>query len=199
MISKSKRAIAALEKHSGDLNSISNTEEGNTWKAALKDTIDLYIGFDSSISLRLDRLYFTKEQYSTVLGVIGVFTDNVYDATLKQNFKGLITSAISHIESNGVYKNPNNTNFLHHFGNAELISGTAFIILLIYGIGNYFGKLEKDREIMQTEAKLKDTEAQTENLKLENNHFKQAVDSLEKEVKTLTSKPEQVKNASKSL
>ena len=49
----------------------------------------------------------------------------------------LILSAIKYIEQNGVYRNPNNKNFLNHFGNAEIISGAVFIILLVFGIGNY--------------------------------------------------------------
>jgi hypothetical protein len=190
MFNKSKKAIATLNKHLGDLDSISNIQEGNTWKAALKDTINLYIGDNSSISQRLDKIYFTKQIHSTVSNVIGIFTDHVYDDTLKQNFKDLISSAIKHIDSNGVYKSHDKKNILHHFGNAEVISGAAFVVILVYGIGNYFGKLEKDREIMQTETKIKNAETYTGNLKLENDHLKKTIDILKQEIKTLTSKSE---------
>lgn len=192
MRNKSKKAITALNKHLGDIDSIANVQEGNTWKAALKDTINLYIGDNSSISQRLDKLYFTKQVHNTVSGVIGVFTDHVYDPSKKQNFKDLISSAIKHIESNGVYQSSDKKNFLHHFGNAEVISGTAFVVLLVFGIGNYFGKLEKDREIMQTETKIKDSETQTETLKIENTYLKQTIDSLTQEVKMLTSNTERL-------
>jgi cell division protein FtsB len=183
MFNKSKKAIAALNKHLGDIDSISNVQEGNTWKASLKDTINLYIGNNSSISQRLEKLYFTKKVQSTAPGIIGIFTDHVYDQSLKQNFKDLISSAIKHIESNGIYKSPNKKNFLHHFGNTEVISGAAFVVLLIYGIGNYFGKLEKDREIIQTESKIKEAESKNEKLMLENNQLRQAIDSLKQDVK----------------
>jgi len=75
-----------------------------------------------------------------------------------------------------------------------MIGGIVVAIGIVYGIGNYFGKLEKDREIIQTETKIKDTEKQTETLKLENNHLKQLMDSLNQEIKTLTSKAEPIKN-----
>jgi len=188
MSSKSKKAIASLNKHLNDIDSVSNVQEGNTWKAALKDTINLYIGENSSISQRLDKLYFTRKETYVPDGIIGIFTDHVYDESKKQNFKDLILSAIKYIEQNGVYRNPNNKNFLNHFGNAEIISGAVFIILLVFGIGNYFGKLEKDREIMQTETKIKEAENLTGTLKNENIKLGVTIDSLQLEIKNQKSK-----------
>ena len=107
----------------------------------------------------------------------------------KTDFKDLILYAIKYIELNGVYRNPNNKNFLNHFGNAEIISGAVFVILLVFGIGNYFGKLEKDREIMQTETKIKEAENVTETLKFENRNLRVRIDSLQLEIKNLISKP----------
>ncbi|MDJ1502044.1 hypothetical protein [Xanthocytophaga agilis] len=193
MWSKSKKAITALNKYLSDIDSISNVQEGNTWKAALKDTINLYTGNNSSISQRLDKLYFTREEHSTVPGVIGIFKDYVYDDSKKQNFKDLILFAIKHIESNGIYKSPDKKNLLHHFGNTEVISGAAFVILLVFGIGNYFGKLEKEREIIQTENKIKEAENFSITLKTENNRLKLTVDSLQNEIISLTSKLNPVK------
>lgn len=189
MSSKSKKAIASLNKHLSDIYSVTNVQEGNTWKAALKDTINLYIGENSSISQRLDKLFFTRKETYVPEGVIGIFTDHVYDESKKQNFKDLILSAIKYIELNGVYRNPNNKNFLNHFGNAEIISGAVFVIILVFGIGNYFGKLEKDREIMQTETKIKEAENVTETLKFENKKLSVRIDSLQLEIKNLISKP----------
>lgn len=171
MNKKAKRAISALNSHLESIESISSVQEGNNWKASLKDTINLYIGENSSISQRLDKLYFTKKEYSTVSGVIGVFTDHVYDNSLKQNFKNLIAAAIKHIESNGIYKSPNKGNLLSSFSNAEIISGIVVAVGIIFGIGNYFGRHEKDKESIRTEETIKEIEK-------ENNHLKQSNDSL---------------------
>lgn len=193
MNSKSKKAIASLNKHLFDIASVSNVQEGNTWKAALKDTINLYIGDNSSISQRLDNLYFTRKETYVPKGVIGAFTNHVYDESLKQNFKDLISSAIKHIEQNGVYENPDKKNFLNHFGNTEVISGAAFVILLVFGIGNYFGRLEKDREIIQIESKIKAVENLNENLKLENNNLNRKIDSLHNELNEIKGRPQSTK------
>ncbi|MFN9112752.1 MAG: hypothetical protein ACK5XN_22025 [Bacteroidota bacterium] len=179
MIRKSKKAIASLNKHLSDIDSVRNVQEGDTWKAALKDTINLYIGEKSSISQRLDKLFFTRKETYVPQGVIGIFDKHVYDESKKQNFKDLILSAIRYIELNGIYRNPNNKNFLNHFGNAEIISGTVFVTLLVFGIGNYFGKLEKDREIMQIETKNKDAESLNESLKSENLKLRVTIDSIQ--------------------
>lgn len=179
MNSKSKKAITSLNKHSEVLDAITNVQEGNTWKASLKDTVNLYIGNDSSISQRLDKLYFTKKEHSTVDGFIGVFTDNVYEESKKQNFKNLIAAAITHIELNGVCKNPNKSNLLQSFGNTEIISGAAFIILLSFGIGHYFGKKDNDKESLRIEQRLKDFEKENHILKQKN----QALFMIEKNMK----------------
>lgn len=44
---------------------------------------------------------------------------NVYDNSMKENFKDLIKKAINHIETNGVYKNESKKNFLSSFNNAR--------------------------------------------------------------------------------
>jgi len=194
MSNKSKKAIESLNKHLNDIENISNVQQGNTWKARLKDSINLYIGENSSISQRLDKLYFTRKEYSTVEGVIGVFDEHVYDESKKQNFKDLINSAIKHIESNGIYRNPNKKNFLSSFSNAEMIGGIVVAIGIVYGIGNYFGKLEKDREIIQSENKMKETESQIKTLNLENNRLKKVIDSLNQEIKEVSSKIDLEKN-----
>ena len=172
MTSKSKKAISSLKKHLNDIDAISSVQEGNTWKASLKDTINLYIGEHSSITQRLDKLYFTRKEHSTVEGVIGIFTDHVYDDTKKQNFKNLIETSIKHIEANGIYKNPDKKNILQSFSNAEVISGLVFIILLVFGIGNYFGRIERDKDSLRTEDKIKELEKENNSLKLSNDSLK---------------------------
>lgn len=151
MFNKSKKAIDTLNRQLNELSSITNVKQGNNWKASLKDTLNLYIGPQSSLSQRLDGLYFTRKETYVPDGVIGIFTDHVYDETKKENFKDLIQNAIKYIQSNGIYKNDSKRNFLGSFNNTEIISGIVVSIGLIYGIGNYFGKLEKDREIYQIE------------------------------------------------
>jgi hypothetical protein len=158
MFNKSKKAIRILNKHMTDLGPITNVLQGNTWKASLKDTLNLYIGSESSISKRLDEIYFTRKESRVSPGIIGIFTENVYDDSQKENFKDLIQSAIKHIESNGVYKNESRKNFLGGFSNTEIISGIVVSIGIVFGIGNYLGKLEKDRQIIESESKIKDIE-----------------------------------------
>lgn len=180
MDNKSKKAISSLNKHLEEIDSISSVQEGNTWKASLKDTINLYLGDNSSISQRLDKLYFTRKEYSTVDGVIGIFTDNVYEESKKENFKNLILTAKRNIESNGVFKNPNKRNFLNSFNNTEVISGIVFAVLLIFGIGNYFGRIERDKESIRTEETIKKTETENTNLKKTNDSLKTLINSSSK-------------------
>lgn len=151
MFNKTKKAIDTLNRQLNELSSITNVKQGNNWKASLKDTLNLYVGPQSSISQRLDGLYFTRKETYVPHGVIRIFTNHVYDETKKENFKDLIQNAIKYIQSNGIYKNDSKRNFLGSFNNTEIISGIVVSIGLIYGVGNYFGKLEKDREIYQIE------------------------------------------------
>ena len=189
MFDKKKEAIKVLSNLLTEIDSIADVKQGNNWKSKLKDTLNLYIGESSAISKRLDDLYFTRKETRAYTNAIGLYDVHIYDDTLKEDFRNLISNAINYVQSNGVYKNPDKKNFLHSFGNAEIISGTAFVILLVFGIGNYFGKLEKYREIMQTESKIKEVEKENEALNIEKNHLKQTNDSLQKVVKTLTNKP----------
>jgi len=189
MFNKKKEAIKVLSSLLTEVDSIADVKQGNNWKSKLKDTLNLYVGDSSAISKRLDDLYFTRKETREYTNAIGLYDVHIYDDTLKEDFRNLIRNAINYVQDNGVYKNPDKKNFLHSFGNAEIISGTAFVILLVFGIGNYFGKLEKDREIMQTETKIKDVEKENEALNIEKNHLKQTNDSLQKVVTTLTNKP----------
>ncbi len=189
MFNKKKEAIKVLSTLLTEVDSIADVKQGNNWKSKLKDTLNLYLGDSSAISKRLDDLYFTRKETRAYTNAIGLYEVHIYDDTLKEDFRNLIRNAINYVQDNGVYKNPDKKNFLHSFVNAEIISGTAFVILLVFGIGNYFGKLEKDREIIQTETKIKDVEKEKEALNIEKNHLKQTNDSLQKVVTTLTNKP----------
>jgi cell division protein FtsB len=76
---------------------------------------------------------------------------------------------------------------LHSFSNAEIISGIVFVILLVFGIGNYFGRIEKDKESLRTDEQLKKIE--NENISLRHTN-----DSLRQIVKNLDIKLESIKN-----
>lgn len=175
MNNKTKKAKAVLNKHLESINSVSNVQEGNNWKASLKDTINLYIGENSSISQRLDIIHFTRLEQYTVPGVIGILDKHVYDESQKQNFKNLISNAIIHIESNGIYKNPNKGNLLSSFSNAELISGIVVAFGIIFGIGNYFGKHDKDRESLRNEEQIKEIKQESVILRQANDSLKQFI------------------------
>ncbi|MCZ8355152.1 MAG: hypothetical protein O9340_10475 [Cyclobacteriaceae bacterium] len=176
MFNKRKKAIEAFEKHLADLSMISNVRDGNNWKASLKDTLNLYIGAESSISKRLDGLYFTRREDNYHSRDLGTLTKHIFDNSKKDNFRDLIQNAIKYVEANGIYKNEFRRNFLGDLNNREIIGGIVGATIIILGIGNYFGKLEKDREVFQFE-KQKD-ELEKEILKLSERVKKSSSDSV---------------------
>jgi hypothetical protein len=158
MAYKFKKAIENIKHHLIELDNVKNVLQGNTWKASLKDSINLYIGFQSSISKRLDELYFTKVVPRVTQGDRVLETMNIYDDSQKENFKDLIYTAIKHIESNGIYKNESSKNILGGFSSAQIIGGIVLGITIIFNIGNYLGKREMDRQIIEYEGKIKESE-----------------------------------------
>ncbi len=171
-ISKSQKAIQALKTKSLELNEIRNVQQGNTWKASLKDSLVSYLGNNTSIINRLEDLYFTKRVSSNSPNVIS--STNVYDDSKKENFKNLIDNAISHIETHGILEVKTKGNFLISFNNVELISGLFVVATLIFGIGRFVGGIEKEREIIEvnnanqlTKAKYQQVIKINENLKQE--------------------------------
>jgi hypothetical protein len=154
MNSKSKKAIKSLESHQEKLTEIKTVQEGNSWKATLKDMLNQYIGLESSISKRLDELYFTRKDTQIHNVGIGFSTIHVYDESNKKNFTSLIENARLFIRENGIYRNPNRKNFLGGFNNGTIISGILVGAGIIYGAGHFFGNLEKDREIIKMEREL---------------------------------------------
>ena len=158
MFDKSKKAIANLRRLLTELDAITNVLNGNTWKASLKDTLNLNIGPESSLSKRLDDIYFSTKISRTDPSEYGMIPVYEFDISKKDNFKDLIQNAIKHIESNGIYMNESRKNFLNGFNDTHLISGIVVGIGIILGIGNYFGKFEKEREIIECDAKNKEIE-----------------------------------------
>jgi hypothetical protein len=165
MFNKSKKVKKILNSKLSNLEKIRNIQQGNTWKASLNDIFDLYLGSESSITKRLKNIYLTRVVSKSIPGAIGAYKSNVYDESLKENFRDLIQSAIEYIESNGIYKNKKENNFLSTFKNIEVISGCVTAIIIIYGIGNYFGNLEKEREIIKFESTLEKKNKEIENYK----------------------------------
>ena len=187
MLNKSNKAIKTLQEKITELNLIADVRQGNNWKASLKDSIEIYVGKDSAISKRLDELHFTRRETKIVTGVIGFFEEHIFDASKKEDFEHLIENTINHIKSNGLFKPLTKNNFLGGFNNTEIVSGIVGAILIIYGIGHYFGNLEMEREIIQFESKLKKSdeknisyEKEIVNLNDENNRLKTENSSAKK-------------------
>ncbi|MBF2092073.1 hypothetical protein FPG87_13020 [Flavobacterium psychrophilum] len=194
MFNKKKEAIKILDSLLTEIETINDVKQGNNWKSKLKDTLNLYVGENSAISKRLNSLYFTRKETKVYTNAIGFYDVHIYDDSLKEDFRDLIRNAKDYVQSNGVYKNPDKKNFLSHFNNAEIIGGIVVAVGIIYGIGSYFGKLEKDREIFQNETKMQEVEKKSESLTLENNNLKQENDSLKKVTSNLTSKTMPIMN-----
>ena len=102
----------------------------------------------------------------------------------KENFKDLIQNAIKHIESNGIYKNESIKNFLSGFNNKELIGGIVVGIGIIFGIGNSIGKLEKEREIIVNEFKIREIENKYQDCSKENEVIKTQLEEKTSRYKT---------------
>lgn len=179
MFNKNKKAIKVLNDLLIEIDTISE-EQSKIWKSKLKDTLNLYLGENSAISNKLDETTFTRIEVRTYSKAIGLYEIEIYDENKKEDFRNLIHNATNYIQSHGIYKNSNKTNFLTNYSNKELITGIVAAIGIILSIGIYLGKLEKDREILQIETKLKEIETQKETLKVENKMLKQISNNLTK-------------------
>jgi len=174
MTYKSKKAIKALKRHLVDLNGITNSLQGNTWKASLNDTLTLYLGPDSVMIKRLNTLYFTRTESIEANGYIGPINHKVhiYDDSNKVNFSELVENAIKLIESNGIYVDNTKKNFLSGYANMQILGGLFTFSVTIFGIGFYFGGQQKDREIISYELKLNDTKKELQDSFKENEILK---------------------------
>lgn len=180
IFSKSKKAIKKLNDSKISLENVQSVQQGNNWKATLRASLLLYLGKNSPILTRLDNLYFTKKVQTSVKNYLGVVTENIYDPTLKDNFLDLINSAITHIETHGIYKNPDKRNFLAEFNNVQIVSGAFIIAGVVFAGGIMKGKFDSDREIIESNnkgiestKKAKKFEDENKKLKLENESLKQ--------------------------
>ena len=181
MSNESQKAISVLKAKSLELNKVHNVQQGNTWKASLLATLVSYLGNDSAIITRLNGLHFTKRVSNNYPGMIS--STNVYDETKKDNFRDLISSAVTYIETHGIKKTEIKGNMLKGFNNTQLIGGFFAASTLVFGIGNFVGKIEKDREIIETNSKFQ-TISEKYQKSLEANEF------LKKENEILKAKPE---------
>lgn len=204
---RTNKAIETFNSHLLKLDMISDVKQGNNWKASLRDMLKLHVGPESSLLKRLDELYFTRKEMHVPDRALGVFTTHVYDESKKENFRDLVNNAINYIKINGVCKHPSQSNFLAGFNNTELISGIAVAIGLIFSIGNYLGKLEKDRELFQFERQKDILEKEIKELKNKNNKIfsenKQIIQlqnqliNSEKQIDSLVNETKNLKNTSK--
>lgn len=166
---KVNKAIEALEKHLAKLDSITDTSNGNTWKAALIDTFEKYLGSDSALLLRLRNLYFSRKDYnqsgfwqnSRTAELVPVGVSYIFDESKKKGFEDLIKEAISYIKQNGVYSQHNNA--LGRYSNTQLISGSIFALSLVITSSMFLGGVYKERELIKVEGQL---EISKENVEL---------------------------------
>ena len=86
MFDKSKRAIANLSRLLTELDAITNVLSGNTWKASLKDTLNLYLGSESSLSKRLNEIHFVNEISRVAPSPYGMIPEYVFDNSKKRKF-----------------------------------------------------------------------------------------------------------------
>lgn len=70
------------------------------------------------------------------------------------------------------------------FDNAQLIGGLFVGATLVFGIGNFIGKIEKDREIVETNNKLQSLEEKYQNLIETNKSLKIENDTLKIKLKS---------------
>lgn len=180
MFNKKNNAIKTLNNHLRELDIIKDVKQGNNWKSKFKDTLNLYIGEDSAISKRLDSLFFTRKEVKIHERAIGFYEEHIYDEAKKDDFRDLIKNAIGYINSNGIYKSNNRKNFLGSFGNTEIIGGIVVAAGIIYSIGNYFGKFEKEREIIRLDLEMKKIENQKNEVIIENEKLKKTIIDLNK-------------------
>lgn len=210
-MSKKSTAIKTLNQHLLDLENVANVQQGNTWKASLRDLLGIYVGPDSAILNRLDNLYFTrKESYVPDGNIIGIFYRHIYEDSKKESFRHLIRNAISHVESNGLHVNRISSNFLSGFNNAQIIGAIVVAAGTIYGIGNYLGKFEKEREIIQLGKTIdsKDSyineledgqNAELRTLNIENTNLKTTYEKVYKENEGLKSENDRLANENRKL
>ncbi|MTK54406.1 hypothetical protein [Paludibacter sp.] len=158
MKKRTKQAIEVLSRHLEDLKAISNVKQGNTWKASVRATFNLYLGRESALSDRLSQLYFTKAIPIPDADILEKKYDHIYDETAKQDFRDLIQSAIKHIETNGIYKALSKKNFLSSFNNVQLISGLFVFTSIIFGAGKFYSDISKKEEISEYKTIIKDVD-----------------------------------------
>ncbi len=153
MIKEKHKAISILQQYLLELISINNQFEGNSWKVKVRDTLVLYLGEESAITKRIDRLYFTvKISIPDPNSFFGHSrASHQYEPQNKVKFENLIKSAINYIELNGT-KKP--INFIHQFKPKEIIIFAFTVLNLVFWFGWFVGSSLKEREIIQIEQKL---------------------------------------------
>lgn len=121
------RAINTLRHREKQLDGISTTSAGETWKAGTMDHLKKYLRPDSAIIAQWNELPFKAKGQST--------------AQLnhrKEAFRALIQEAIEQIECHGVYINPEEEasarrNWVARFTNAEINSGIFILVSALVG------------------------------------------------------------------
>lgn len=144
-----EKATRILNKYKTEINGISNVKEANNWKAKVLDSLKIYLGVDSPLYMRFKESYFTIKRPS----------ENIYDASLKENFKLLLQDVIDHITQNGVQQDYVKTNFLSSFSTGTILGGLLTGATLIFFIGKFVGTTEKEREVSKMESQIQTMES----------------------------------------
>lgn len=151
MKNNTKRAIKAFKNYLAEIDNITDSKTGNTWKAKVGDTLVLYLGKESSLVVRLENLHFTDKQTHVMDRAIGFYDTYTFNPANKENFKNLINSVIHYIEHNGVEDDYLRTNFLSQFNTVQILGGILIVGNIVFWSGSFLGSTQKDREIMKME------------------------------------------------
>src|SRR5688572_4506138 len=166
---RSQKALNIFNKYKAEIDSISNIQEANTWKAKVLDSIKIYLGGESSLYTRFQESYFTVKQpipKRPIPGVIDLTVSyaHVYDDSLKANFNTLVQNIIDHISLNGTQQDYVRTNFLSSFSTTTIIGGLFSGATIIFFIGRFVGATEKDREVYKMESQVEAIQSQKNEL-----------------------------------
>jgi hypothetical protein len=145
---RKSKAIKILEKQKQIFIDRSYSSR-DTWKQLTASYISDFFGADSG------------EYYSFFHFQFGVLTSNVYDENIQYKLDsknnamiGLLDNFIIKLKNTGLYKKPK-ANILSDTNNATLFGLSLTILIVVFGIGYYFGTEKTNRDLIQTEIRYK--------------------------------------------
>lgn len=151
MKKNTKKATKIFKDYLAEIDGITDSKTGNTWKAKVHDTLVLYLGKESSFIVRLENLHFTDKETQVLDRAIGFYDTYTFNPANKVNFENLITAVIHYVERNGVIDDYLKTNFLSQFSTAQILAGIVVVGNIVFWSGSFLGSTQRDREIMKME------------------------------------------------